>query len=55
MHPPQDRTMVFACIGEVAQYMGAPIANYVDVWILLASLILFSFHVYVCFADNDTV
>ncbi|XP_048128295.1 importin-4 isoform X1 [Rhodamnia argentea] len=29
-HPPQDRTMVVACLAEVAQNMGAPIASYVD-------------------------
>lgn len=29
--PPQDRTMVVACLAEVAQDMGAPIAGYVDV------------------------
>ncbi|EEF47973.1 importin beta-4, putative [Ricinus communis] len=28
--PPQDRTMVVACLAEVAQDMGAPIAGYVD-------------------------
>ncbi|KAK9162268.1 hypothetical protein Syun_003170 [Stephania yunnanensis] len=28
--PPQDRTMVVACLAEVAQEMGAPIATYVD-------------------------
>ncbi|XP_077235789.1 ARM repeat superfamily protein isoform X4 [Tasmannia lanceolata] len=28
--PPQDRTMVVACLAEVAQEMGAPIAGYVD-------------------------
>ncbi|KAL8171431.1 hypothetical protein V2J09_023235 [Rumex salicifolius] len=28
--PPQDRTMVVACLAEVAQYMGAPISSYVD-------------------------
>ncbi|KAI3702096.1 hypothetical protein L6452_27769 [Arctium lappa] len=28
--PPQDRTMVVACLAEVAQDMGAPIAVYVD-------------------------
>ncbi|TYJ99765.1 importin-4 isoform X1 [Cucumis melo var. makuwa] len=28
--PPQDRTMVVACLAEVAQDMGAPIAAYVD-------------------------
>lgn len=33
-HPPQDRTMVVACLAEVAQNMGAPIASYVDVIIL---------------------
>lgn len=33
--PPQDRTMVVACLAEVAQYMGAPIAGYVDVIFLL--------------------
>lgn len=27
----QDRTMVVACLAEVAQDMGAPIATYVDV------------------------
>lgn len=31
--PPQDRTMVVACLAEVAQDMGAPIAAYVDVTI----------------------
>ncbi|KAK9286563.1 hypothetical protein L1049_014962 [Liquidambar formosana] len=29
-HPPQDRTMVVACLAEVAQDMGAPISGYVD-------------------------
>lgn len=29
--PPQDRTMVIACLAEVAQDMGPPIAGYVDV------------------------
>lgn len=29
--PPQDRTMVVACLAEVAQDMGPPIAGYVDV------------------------
>ncbi|XP_019169356.1 PREDICTED: importin-4 [Ipomoea nil] len=28
--PPQDRTMVVASLAEVAQHMGAPIANYID-------------------------
>ncbi|GAA0166650.1 transporter [Lithospermum erythrorhizon] len=28
--PPQDRTMVVACLAEVAQHMGAPIAGYTD-------------------------
>ncbi|KAK2966659.1 hypothetical protein RJ640_002357 [Escallonia rubra] len=28
--PPQDRTMVVACLAEVAQDMGAPVAGYVD-------------------------
>lgn len=28
--PPSDRTMVVACLAEVAQHMGAPIAGYVD-------------------------
>ncbi|KAJ7946616.1 ARM repeat superfamily protein [Quillaja saponaria] len=28
--PPQDRTMVVACLAEVAQDMGSPIAGYVD-------------------------
>uniref|UniRef100_A0A1D1ZIV0 Putative importin subunit beta-4 n=1 Tax=Anthurium amnicola TaxID=1678845 RepID=A0A1D1ZIV0_9ARAE len=28
--PPQDRTMVVACLAEVAQEMGSPIAGYVD-------------------------
>ncbi|XP_022776503.1 importin-4 isoform X2 [Durio zibethinus] len=28
--PPQDRTMVVACLAEVAQDMGAPIASYID-------------------------
>ncbi|KAJ6809219.1 putative importin subunit beta-4 isoform X1 [Iris pallida] len=28
--PPQDRTMVVACLAEVAQEMGAPISGYVD-------------------------
>lgn len=32
-HPPQDRTMVVACLAEVAQEMGSPISAYVDVWI----------------------
>ncbi|GAB4847836.1 hypothetical protein Ancab_026896 [Ancistrocladus abbreviatus] len=30
VRPPQDRTMVVACLAEVAQNMGAPIAGYVD-------------------------
>lgn len=30
--PLQDRTMVVACLAEVAQNMGAPIAAYVDVF-----------------------
>ncbi|XP_038984750.1 probable importin subunit beta-4 isoform X3 [Phoenix dactylifera] len=34
-HPPQDRTMVVACLAEVAQEMGAPISSYVDVGSLL--------------------
>ncbi|KAJ0971623.1 hypothetical protein J5N97_019582 [Dioscorea zingiberensis] len=29
-HPPQDRTMVVACLAEVAQEMGPPISGYVD-------------------------
>ncbi|KAL5999458.1 hypothetical protein ACLOJK_037743 [Asimina triloba] len=29
--PPQDRTMVVACLAEVAQEMGAPISSYVDI------------------------
>lgn len=29
--PPQDRTMVVACLAEVAQEMGSPIASYIDV------------------------
>ncbi|XP_039127166.1 probable importin subunit beta-4 [Dioscorea cayenensis subsp. rotundata] len=29
-HPPQDRTMVVACLAEVAQEMGSPISAYVD-------------------------
>ncbi|CAL9197642.1 unnamed protein product [Musa hybrid cultivar] len=29
-HPSQDRTMVVACLAEVAQEMGAPISTYVD-------------------------
>lgn len=28
--PPQDRTMVVACLAEIAQHMGAPIAAYID-------------------------
>lgn len=28
--PPQDRTMVVACLAEVAQHMGSPISGYVD-------------------------
>ncbi|CAK9160525.1 unnamed protein product [Ilex paraguariensis] len=28
--PPQDRTMVVACLAEVAQNMGGPIAGYID-------------------------
>ncbi|GKV42960.1 hypothetical protein SLEP1_g50308 [Rubroshorea leprosula] len=32
--PAQDRTMVVACLAEVAQNMGAPIAGYVDVILL---------------------
>ena len=34
--PPQDRTMVVACLAEVAQNMGSPIAAYVDVILLLS-------------------
>nr|DAD39713.1 TPA_asm: hypothetical protein HUJ06_014036 [Nelumbo nucifera] len=30
--PPQDRTMVVACLAEVAQEMGSPIAGYVDLF-----------------------
>ncbi|KAJ6804510.1 putative importin subunit beta-4 isoform X1 [Iris pallida] len=30
VRPPQDRTMVVACLAEVAQEMGAPISGYVD-------------------------
>ena len=44
--PPQDRTMVVACLAEVAQNMGFPIASYVDVILLhffLISLLLFPF------------
>lgn len=29
-HPPLDRTMVVACLAEVAQNMGTPIGSYVD-------------------------
>jgi len=29
-HPPEDRTMVVACLAEVAQEMGSPIADYID-------------------------
>lgn len=29
--PPQDRTMVVACLAEVAQNMGPPIVDYIDV------------------------
>lgn len=40
--PPQDRTMVVACLAEVAQDMGAPIAGYVDVnFSLIYFLLLF--------------
>ncbi|XP_047337583.1 importin-4 [Impatiens glandulifera] len=28
--PPQDRTMVVACLAEIAQHMGSPIAAYID-------------------------
>lgn len=33
--PPQDRTMVVACLAEVAQNMGFPIAAYTDVILCL--------------------
>lgn len=33
--PHQDRTMVVACLAEVAQNMGFPIAGYMDVILLL--------------------
>lgn len=39
--PPQDRTMVVACLAEVAQNMGPPIASYVDVIFVALSLDLF--------------
>lgn len=29
--PPQDRTMVVACLAEVAQDMGPPISSYIEV------------------------
>nr|ATG70913.1 ARM repeat superfamily protein [Juniperus phoenicea] len=29
--PPEDRTMVVACLAEVAQEMGSPIAHYMDI------------------------
>ncbi|KAG5548763.1 hypothetical protein RHGRI_014200 [Rhododendron griersonianum] len=32
--PPPDRTMVVACLAEVAQHMGAPIAGYIDVAVM---------------------
>lgn len=35
--PPQDRTMVVACLAEVAQQMGAPISGYVDVRVYFRS------------------
>lgn len=41
--PPQDRTMVVACLAEVAQNMGSPIASYVDVILLLFFLISLTF------------
>ena len=40
-HPPQDRTMVVACLAEVAQDMGSPIAGYVDVILLLLFYFIF--------------
>jgi hypothetical protein len=39
--PLQDRTMVVACLAEVAQGMGAPIADYVDVLLLQHDTFLF--------------
>ena len=39
--PLQDRTMVVACLAEVAQGMGAPIAGYVDVILLQHDTFLF--------------
>lgn len=39
--PPQDRTMVVACLAEVAQNMGSPIASYVDVIFVAPFLNLF--------------
>lgn len=55
-HPSQDRTMVVACLAEVAQEMGAPISTYVDVRKLhvLCNNIL---HIVCIFVDfmNDTI
>lgn len=39
--PPQDRTMVVACLAEVAQNMGFPIAAYTDVILCLFFISLF--------------
>jgi len=33
--PPEDKTMVVACLAEIAQNMGFPIAVYVDVILFL--------------------
>lgn len=42
--PAQDRTMVVACLAEVAQEMGSPIASYIDVRIWMKHIFsLFSF------------
>ena len=46
--PPQDRTMVVACLAEVAQDMGAPIAAYVDV---IFSFLLYFLACVECFGD----
>jgi len=47
--PPQDRTMVVACLAEVAQNMGSPIASYVDVIFVSPFFILFLFPFVVLF------
>ena len=60
-HPPQDRTMVVACLAEVAQNMGSPIAGYVDVILLIFFLNFFIFFIfYILFPfcdliDNDVI